>query len=78
MDAKELIKKQHRHAVFMLVIWVLIVIDKFCEYIPTGLKTMGVHNWIMIFLGIVVIIYEIINLHKLKMQKKQLSDEEKN
>lgn len=72
MNVKEELKRQMQHAIYMIVLWILIAGLNLSEILEQGIHDAGVRHWIILGLGILVVIYEIVNLLRIRRQQKEL------
>jgi len=72
MNAKEELRRQMQHAIYMIVLWVILVGLNISDILEQGIHDAGVRHWIILGLGILVVIYEIVNLLRIRRQQKEL------
>jgi len=72
MNVKEELRRQMQHAVYMIVLWAIIAGLNLRDILMQGIYDAGARHWIFLGLGILVVIYEIVNLLKLRRQQKEL------
>lgn len=72
MNAKEELRRQMQHAIYMIVLWVILVGLNISDILEQGIHEAGVRHWIILGLGILVVIFEIVNLLRIRKQQKEL------
>lgn len=72
MNAKEELRRQMQHAIYMIVLWVILVGLNISDILEQGIHEAGVRHWIILGLGILVVVYEIMNLLRIRRQQKGL------
>lgn len=72
MNANEEIKSQKRHAIRAILLWALIAWMNLSDILELGIHKVGVRHWIFLGLGILVVIFEIVNLLRIRRQQKEL------
>lgn len=72
MNAKEELRRQMQHAIYMIVLWVILVGLNISDILEQGIHEAGVRHWIILGLGILVVVYEIMNLLRIRRRQKGL------
>lgn len=72
MNVKEELRRQMQHAICMIVLWILLAGLNLSEILEQGIHDASVRHWIILGLGILVVIYESINLLRIRKQQKEL------
>lgn len=72
MNVKEELRRQMQHAIYMIVLWVILVGLNISDILEQGIHDAGVRHWIILGLGILVVICEIVNILKIRRQQKEL------
>lgn len=72
MNVKEELRRQMQHAIYMIVLWVILVVLNISDILEQGIHDAGVRHWIILGLGILVVICEIVNILKIRRQQKEL------
>lgn len=72
MNAKEELRRQMQHAIYMIVLWVILVGLNISDILEQGIHDAGVRHWIILGLGVAVLIFEIVNLIRIRRQQKEL------
>ncbi|MBQ0150273.1 MAG: hypothetical protein KBT08_06630 [Bacteroidales bacterium] len=56
----------------MIVLWILLAGLNLSEILEQGIHDASVRHWIILGLGILVVIYESVNLLRIRKQQKEL------
>lgn len=72
MNPKEELKRQLQHAICMIVVWVILVGLNLSEVLEQGIHDARIRHWIILGLGVAVLIFEIVNLLRIRRQQKEL------
>lgn len=72
MISKEELKRQMQHAIYMIVLWILLIGLNLSETLERGIHDVGIRHWIILGLGIIVLIYETVNIFRIRKQQKEL------
>lgn len=72
MNVKEELRRQMQHAIYIIVLWVILVGLNISDILEQGIHDAGVRHWIILGLGILVVICEIVNILKIRRQQKEL------
>ena len=72
MNVKEELRRQKQHAICMIVLWILLAGLNLSEILEQGIHDASVRHWIILGLGFLVVIYEIVNLLRIRKQQKAL------
>ena len=72
MNVKEELRRQMKHAVYMIVLWAIIAGLNLRDILMQDIHDAGVRHWLFLGLGVAVLIYEIVNLLRIRRQQKEL------
>lgn len=56
----------------MIVVWVILVGLNLSEVLEQGIHDARIRHWIILGLGVAVLIFEIVNLLRIRRQQKEL------